>query len=71
MLFWDVLHILQLGLVCTFLLEDEYGDVAGGVRPDSGTSVLLSAKERREVLGRIGGGGGLAEEKRRGGKDER
>ena len=38
--------------------EGEYGDVASDVRPDSGTGVLLSSKERREVLGRIGGGGG-------------
>ena len=48
----------------TFLLEGECGDVASGVRPDSGTDVLLSAEETREVLGRIGGGGhDLAEEK--------
>ena len=29
--------------------------MAGGVRPDSGTGVLISAEERREVLGRIRG----------------
>ena len=40
--------------------------MARGVRPDSGTGVLLSSWERREVLGRLrGGGDGLAEEKRR------
>ena len=44
-------------LVRTFLLEGGYGDVAGSVRPDSGTVVLLSFEERREVLGRLGEGG--------------
>ena len=44
-------------MVCTFLLKGECRDLAGGVRPDSGTVVLLYAKERREVLVRIRGGG--------------
>ena len=70
-LFRDVLRLLRSGLMRTFLLEGECGDVAGGVRPDSGTGVLLSAEETREVLGRLGeGGGGLSEERRRG-TDER
>ena len=30
----DVLRLLQLGLVRTFLSEGECGDVTGGVRPD-------------------------------------
>ena len=30
--------------------------MSGGMRPDSGTGVLLSAEERREVLGRLRGG---------------
>ena len=51
----DVPHLLRSGLVRTFLLDGECGDVAGGVRPDSGTGVLISAEERREVLVRIGG----------------
>ena len=55
-LFRDVLCLFQSGLVCTFLLEGECRDVAGGVRLESGTGILLSAEERREVLGRIGGG---------------
>ena len=39
--------------------------MVGGVRLDSKTGVLLSSKERREVLGFLGGGGGgLAKEKR-------
>ena len=46
-----------MGQVCTFLSEGECEDALGGVRPDSGTGVLLSAEERREVLGWIGGGG--------------
>ena len=29
--------------------------MAGGVRPDSGTGILLSNEERREGLGRIRG----------------
>ena len=29
--------------------------MVGGVRPESGTVVLISAKERRKVLVRIGG----------------
>ena len=37
--------------------------MADVLRPDSGTGVLLSTKERREVLGRLGGGG-LVEENR-------
>ena len=49
-LVWEVLHLLLLGLVRTFLLEGECRDVAGGVRPDSGTGVLFSAKEKRELL---------------------
>ena len=40
--------------------------MAGDVGPESGTVVLLSIEEKREVLDRIGGGDGLAEEKRRG-----
>ena len=56
-------------MVCTLLLKGECGDMAGGMRQESGTGVLLSDKEMREVLGRLGGGGGgLAEEKRRGGQ---
>ena len=55
-LFWDVLRLLRSGLVLTFLSKGECRDVAGDVRPDSGTGVLLSAAERSEVLGRIGGG---------------
>ena len=54
-LFWDILPLLQLGLVHTFLSEGECGDVAGGVRPDSGIGGLISAEDRREVLGRLGG----------------
>ena len=42
-------------LVHTFISEGGCGDVAGGMRPYSGTGVLLSAEDRREVLGRIGG----------------
>ena len=57
-LFRDVLRLLRLGMVCMFISEGECGDVAGGVRPDSRTSVLLSAEETREVLRRLGGGGG-------------
>ena len=56
-LFRDVLRLLQSVLVCTFLSEGGCRDVTGGARPDSGTGVLLYAEERREVLGRIGGGG--------------
>ena len=55
-------------MVCTFLLEGWCRDMVGGVRPDSGMGVLLSSKDRREVLGRLGGGGGLTEEKRWGGQ---
>ena len=66
----DVLRLLRSGLVCTFLSEGECGDVAGGVRTDSGTVVLLSAKETREVLGRLGGGG-TALPRRSGGGDRR
>ena len=41
--------------------------MAGGVRPESWTGVLLSTEERREVLGRLGGGvGGLSKDKRQG-----
>ena len=57
LLFRDVLRLLGSGLVRTLLLEGECGDMAGDVRPDSGMGVLLSIKERREVLGRLGGGG--------------
>ena len=46
-----------MGLVYTFISEGECGYVTEGVRPASGTGVLLSAEERREVLGWIGGGG--------------
>ena len=46
-LFRDVLHLLPSGLVCTFLLEGECRDMAGGLRTDSWTGVLLSAEERR------------------------
>ena len=45
-------------MVCTLLLKGECGDMAGGMRQESGTGVLLSDKEMREVLGRLGGGGG-------------
>ena len=44
-------------LVRAFLSEGECGDVAGGVRLDYGTGVLLSTEERREVLVRIRRGG--------------
>ena len=40
-----------------FLSEGQCRDLADGVRPDSRTGVLLSSEERREVLGRLGGGG--------------
>ena len=53
LLFRDVLRLLHSGLVCMFLSEEECGDVAGAVEPDSGTGVLLSSEETREVLGRI------------------
>ena len=46
-----------MGLVHTFLSEGEFRDVAGGVRLEFGTGVLISTKERREVLGRLRGGG--------------
>ena len=36
-LFRDVLRLHRSGLVCMFLSEEECGDVAGGVRPDSET----------------------------------
>ena len=45
-LFRDLLHLLRSGMVRMFLSEGECGDVAGGVRPDSGTGVLLYAEER-------------------------
>ena len=68
-LFRDVLRLLRSGMVHTFLLEGEWRDVAGGVRPDSRTGVLLSAKDRSEVMVRLrGGGGSLAEEKRQRGQ---
>ena len=38
-----------------FLSAGECREVAVGVRPDSGTGVLLSKKDRREGLDRIGG----------------
>ena len=57
LLFQDVLRLLQLGLLRTLLLEGGCGDVTGGVRLESRTGVLLSAEERREVMGRLGGGG--------------
>ena len=38
-----------------FLSEGGRRDVLGGMRPDSGTGVMISAEERREVLGRLGG----------------
>ena len=53
-----------------FLSEGECGDMAGGVRPESGTGVLLSTEERREVLGRIRGGG-TASPRRSGGGNKR
>ena len=56
-LFQDFLRLLQSGLVRTFLSEGECRDVASGTRPESRTCILIYAKERREVLGRIGGGG--------------
>ena len=43
-IFRYVLHLLQLGLVHTFLSEGGCGDVAGGVRPDSGTGILIYAE---------------------------
>ena len=43
-------------MVRTFLLEGKCRDVAGRVIMDSRTGVLLSAEERREVLGRLRGG---------------
>ena len=55
-LFRGVLRLLRSGLVHTFLSEGKLGDVAGGVRPDSRTGVMLSTKERKDVLGWIGGG---------------
>ena len=61
-LFRDVLRLLQLGMVRTFLSEGESRDVSGGVSPDSGTGVLLSSEERREVLSQIEGGGARLEE---------
>ena len=57
-------------MVCTFLLEGECGDVAGGVRPDSSTGIMLSVEERREVLGRIRGDG-TASPRRSGGGERR
>ena len=57
LLFLDVLRLLQSVLDNTFLSEGGCGDVAGGVRPDSRTGVLLFSEERRKVLGRIRGGG--------------
>ena len=45
-------------MVRTFLSEGGWGDVAGGVRPGSGTSVMLSQEETREVLVSLRGGGG-------------
>ena len=47
LLFREVLCLLQSGIVCTFLSEGTCRDVAVGVRPESGTGVLFSAKERR------------------------
>ena len=38
-----------------FLSEGECRDMEGGVRPEYGTDVLLSANERREVLGQLEG----------------
>ena len=68
-LFRDVLRLLQSGMVRTFLSEGEWRDVAGGVRPDSRTGVLLSAKDRSEGMVRLrGGDGSLAEEKRQRGQ---
>ena len=49
------LSLPRSGLVRTFLSERECGDVAGNVIPDCGTGVIISTKERRKVLGRIGG----------------
>ena len=54
-LFRDVLRLLQSGLVRMFLSDGGCRDVANGVMPYSGTGILLYAKKRREVLGRIGG----------------
>ena len=56
MLFRDVLRLLRSGMVCTFLLEGECRDVAGGVGSDYETGIMLSAKGRREVLDWIRGG---------------
>ena len=49
LLFRDVLRLLQSGLVRTFLSEGGCGDVAGDMRPEYGTGVLIS--ERREEGG--------------------
>ena len=68
--FWDVLRLLQSGLVRTFLSEGECKDVAGGVMPHSGTGVSLSAEATREVLGRLRGGGRPHQGEAAGGKDE-
>ena len=70
-LFRDVLRLLRSGLVCTFLLEGGCGDVAGSVRTDSGTGVLLSDEEMREVMGRLGGWGRPRRGEAAGGADER
>ena len=56
LLFRDILGLLQSGLVRTLLSEGECRDVAGGMSPDYGTGILISA-EKRDVLGRIGGEG--------------
>ena len=69
-LFRDIMCLIRSGLVRTFLLEWECRDVAGNVRPDSSTGVMISAEETKEVLVRLGGGGGgiLAKENRLGGR---
>ena len=43
-LLWDVLNLLRLGLMRTFLLEGECGNMASRVRPDSEKGVLISAE---------------------------
>ena len=51
-------------MVRTVLSEGEFKDVLGGVILDSKMGVLLFAKERRDVMGRIGGGGLAASPRR-------
>ena len=66
LLFRDVLRLLRSGLVCTFLSEGECRDMAGSMRPESRTGVLLSDEEKREVMGQLGGGEWTASPRRSG-----